>query len=196
MYPFFYCFVFLLKYPVMIVSILQRISIFYFWIYYNFFFSLQWIIKHQHIFRYRSRLLDSFLFVFSAAMYIVWRLRQFTYIEYFTFIWWVGGCIFIFWTDFYRFELNLISVWGVVETDGGFGLIFLQTVRSPEQIEILAPTGHLSALHLTSPMNVHTFLTLNPTPTPTPPKLEGWTVDAWSSGCQRHIVPLFPAGRC
>lgn len=98
-----------------------------------------------------------------TALYILQRLQPFTYTEFISFDRWEGGYVkcssilpfswclgfFFFFLDrVQRLELNLNSVFGgVVDTDHGFGHIFLQMMtRSAEQT--LAPMGHLPTLHL------------------------------------------------
>lgn len=67
-------------------------------------------------------------------MYIVWRLQKFTYIYRIFYFHLVGGKVRFYFLDrLYRFELNLNSVWGVVEIDSGFGRILFCKQRPDPQ---------------------------------------------------------------
>lgn len=173
--PFFYCFVFLLEYPVIIVSILQRESIFYFWIYSYFCFPSMDRKSSINI----SSVTGVFFWTVFTAMYIIQRLQQFTYIEFILFDRRERGCVkcsliffffFFFLPGFLAFlflYVRFLFFWQGLLVGIKPQQCFGEWVTPTMGLVIFCPDPQNKSLHpwatspsciFSSPMNVHTFL--------------------------------------
>lgn len=160
----FYCFVFLLEYPVIIVSILQRVSIFYFWIYYFCFPSMD---RKSSI--NISSVTEVFFWTVFTAMYIFQRLQQFTYMEFILFDRQERGCVkcSLIFPGFLAFLFVRLFFWQGLLVGIRPQQCFGEWVTPTMGLVIFCPDPQNKSLHpwatspsciFSSPMNVHTFL--------------------------------------
>lgn len=173
---------------------MQRVSLYYFW--YIIFFPLCGSYnKHQHIFCYRSHLLDSFHsnvhFTVTATIHIY---RIYFYLiggweGALNAVWFLTGfpvCLFLL-DRIYRLELNLNSVVGSwVSLTVGLVVFFCKQWPDPLN-KLLHPWATSPPSIFSSPINVHTFLYPE-----TPPRTRNGGMNCWCPIVQRSEAYCAP----